>query len=90
MLTIMLFWYLWLETRLRNPDKIITNIHYEEMLASADDEGYNFPETTTEQLQDALEALTRFEEQDQIAEEDEEEVVEEEWIEWEELADYVD
>ena len=68
-------------TRLRATDKLRTNLHYQNAVTEADDDGFCFPSTTTAELQDALEALTRNDE------EEGEEVVEEEVIdfEWEEL-----
>ena len=55
----------------------MTQIHYEEEVREAEDLGYEFPRATTEQLQDALDALTRhdFEQTDNF---------EEEVVEWEE------
>ena len=78
--------YYYSGTRLRAPDKLRANLHYQNAVTEADDDGFCFPSSTTAQLQDALEALRRNDEEEGEEEEGEEEV-EEEVIdfEWEEL-----
>ena len=54
-------------------------------MAEADDSGFCFTTATTQELQHALEVLTQH---DSLAEEEEEELIEEEVIyDWEELED---
>ena len=45
-------------TRLRNPDKLRANLHYQLAVSEADNNGFNFPSTTTADLQESLSALT--------------------------------
>ena len=68
-------------TRLRAPDKLRANLHYQNAVTEADDDGFCFPSSTTAELQDALEALRRNDEEEG-EEEVEEEVID---FEWEEL-----
>ena len=49
-------------TRLRAPEKLRANLHYQNALSEADDDGFNFPSTTSADLQAAIAALPREEE----------------------------
>ena len=48
----------------------MTLIHYEEEVREAEDSGYEFPRSTLDQLQNALDALTQhdFEQREKIVE----------------------
>ena len=74
-----------LATRLRAPQRLLTQLHYEEEIAEAEEAGFSFPRATADQLQQALEALLRHEEGSitdmEVGAEME---VEEEEIRWEE------
>ena len=48
-------------TRLRAPERILTQTRYEEEVEEADMSGFQFTRATTEQLQNALEAFSRQE-----------------------------
>ena len=50
-----------LATRLRAPQRLLTQLHYEEEIAEAEEAGFSFPRATADQLQQALEALLRHE-----------------------------
>ena len=70
---------------MRAPERLLTQLHYEEEVAEAEEAGYSYPRATSDQLQQALEALLRHDEglvtnMDLGAEVD----VEEEEIRWEE------
>ena len=70
---------------MRAPERLLTQLHYEEEVAEAEEAGYSYPRATSDQLQQALEALLRHDEglvtnMDLGAEVD----VEEEEIQWEE------
>ena len=64
------------ETRYRACDRLIRNLRAEDAMNEADDLGYQFPSSTSQELADALEALTR-------GTEEAEEVVEEELLQYE-------
>ena len=75
-------------TRLRAQEKLVTNLQYEIATSEADDDGFCFPRTTTSQLQDALEALMRNDEEEEVEEEVvEEEVIGLDWVELEDISD---
>ena len=61
-------------------------MRFEEALSEADEDGFEFPTATTAQLQTALEALTRHDDEMESQEEVIEEIVEGEF-DWEELED---
>ena len=67
----------------------MASLQYEKATSEADDDGYCFPRATTGQLQDALEALLRNEEEEEeeIEEEVEEEEIGMDWVELEEFSD---
>ena len=65
------------ETRMRSTERLLTQIHYEEEVREAEDSGYEFPRATTDQLQNALDALTRHDFEQAVD-------FEEEVVEWEE------
>ena len=70
---------------MRAPERLLTQLHYEEEVAEAEEAGYSYPRATSDQLHQALEALLRHDEglvtnMDLGAEVD----VEEEEIQWEE------
>ena len=46
---------------MRAPERILTQIHYEEEVREAEVSGYQFPRGTTDELQSALEAFFRHE-----------------------------
>ena len=74
------------ETRLRAAPSLIKNLRYEEAVDQADKDCFAFPQTTTAQLQEALEVLLQHEnDQEADEEEDDEEVEEEVVYDWEEL-----
>ena len=63
-------------------------MQYEIATSEADDDGFCFPRTTTSQLQDALEALLRNDEEEEVEEEVvEEEVIGLDWVELEDISD---
>ena len=67
---------------------MVTNLQYEIATSEADDDGFCFPRTTTSQLQDALEALLRNDEEEEVEEEVvEEEVIGLDWVELEDISD---
>ena len=49
-------------TRLRAPERLLTQLHFEEEVAEAEEAGYSFPRATSDQLQQALEALLKHDE----------------------------
>ena len=66
----------------------MASLQYEKATSEADDDGYCFPRATTGQLQDALEALLRNEEEEEGMEEEvEEEEIGMDWVELEEISD---
>ena len=63
-------------TRLRAPERLLTQLHYEEAVQEAE----HFPRITTDQLQNALEAFARQEQEMDLSSDVVEEIVrEEEW-----------
>ena len=62
-----------------------TNLQYQNAVSEADDDGFNFPSTTTAELQEALAALVQNDELEE--EEVEEEVIGLDWEELEEVAE---
>ena len=70
-------------SRLRAQERLLINLNYEDSRTEAEERGFCFPTSTTEQLQDALAALTQAAERDQSAggEAEMEEEGEEEWEE---------
>ena len=80
-------WYIsiFTGTRLRAPEKLRTNLEYQNAVSQADDDGFNFPSATTAELQEALAALVQ---NDEVEEEEvEEEVIGWDWEELEEVAE---
>ena len=68
-----------LGTRLRNPERLLRNLQYEDAVAEAGNEGHEFPLTTSELLQQAIMAFSQFEQdENQEGEQEEEEEMEEE------------
>ena len=67
---------------MRAQEKLVASLQYENATSEADDDGFCFPRATTDQLQSALEALLR---NDQEVEEEVEE--EEIGMDWEEISD---
>ena len=63
---------------MRNPDKLLTNLQYNDAVAEAQAAGYEFPPSTTEMLQQAIIAFSRMENQDESVEQGDEEEEEEE------------
>ena len=61
------------------------NLQYQNAVSEADDDGFNFPSTTTAELQEALAALVQNDELEE--EEVEEEVIGLDWEELEEVAE---
>ena len=61
----------------------MANLNYEDMRTEAEERGFCFPTSTTEQLQEALAALTEAAERDEsgVGEAEMEEEGEEEWEE---------
>ena len=67
------------DTRLRNPDKLLTNLQYNDVVTEVEAAGYEFPPDTTEMLQQALIAFSRLENHDdELIEQGDEEEEEEE------------
>ena len=58
---------------MRNPDRLLSALHYGDAIAEADAAGYEFPTNTTELLQQAIVAFSQFECENIDAEQDEEE-----------------
>ena len=69
-------------TRLRNPERLLQNLQYEDAVAEAGSEGHEFPSSTSELLMQAIMAFSQLERDDNREEEEEEE--EEEEVEEEE------
>ena len=67
---------------MRSAERLLTNLRYEDALSEADEIGFNFPTTTSELLQQAIQAFSEFE---SVTENHEEEVEEEIIYEWENL-----
>ena len=67
---------------MRSAERLLTNLRYEDALSEADEMGFNFPTTTSELLQQAIQAFSEFE---SFPENHEEEVKEEIIYEWEDL-----
>ena len=65
---------------MRSAERLLTNLRYEDALTEADELGLNFPTTTSELLQQAIQAFSEFE---SVTENHEEEVEEEIIDEWE-------
>ena len=61
------------------------DLQYQNAVSEADDDGFNFPSTTTAELQEALAALVQNDELEE--EEVEEEVIRLDWEELEEVAE---
>ena len=64
----------------------MASLQYENATSEADD-GFCFPRATTIQLQNALEALLRNEEEEGVEKEVEEEEIGMDWVELEEFSD---
>ena len=47
---------------MRAPERLLTQLHYAEEVSEAEEAGYSFPRLTSDQLQQALEALLRHDE----------------------------
>ena len=61
-----------IDTRLRNPDKLLSNLQYNDAVAEAQAAGYEYPPSTTEMFQQAIIAFSRMENQHElVAQEDE-------------------
>ena len=65
---------------MRSAERLLTNLRYEDALTEADELGLNFPTTTSELLQQAIQAFSEFE---SFTENHKEEVEEEIIDEWE-------
>ena len=70
---------------MRSAERLLTNLRYEDALTEADELGLNFPTTTSELLQQAIQAFSEFE---SATENHEEEVEEEVIYEWEDLDEF--
>ena len=72
-------------TRLRAPERLLTQLHYEEAVQEAEHLGFDFPRIMTDQLQNALEAFARQEQEMDLSSDVVEEIVWEEELEEGEL-----
>ena len=63
---------------MRNADRLLSNLQYEDARAEAESEGQVFPLSTTELLQHAIVAFSQLEREDDAEQEDEEVEEEEE------------
>ena len=70
---------------MRSAERLLTNLRYEDALTEADELGLNFPTTTSELLQQAIQAFSEFE---SATENHEEEIEEEVIYEWEDLDEF--
>ena len=70
---------------MRSAKRLLTNLRYEDAWTEADDLGFNFPTTTSELLQQAIQAFSEFE---SLTENHEEEIEEEIVYEWENLDEF--
>ena len=74
---------------MRAQEKLVASLQYENATSEADD-GFCFPRATTIQLQNALEALLRNEEEEEeegVEKEVEEEEIGMDWVELEDFSD---
>ena len=71
---------------MRAQEKLVASLQYENATSEADD-GFCFPRATTIQLQNALEALLRNEEEEGVEKEVEEEEIGMDWVELEDFSD---
>ena len=72
---------------MRAQEKLVASLQYENATSEADDDGFCFPRATTIQLQNALEALLRNEEEEGVEKEVEEEEIGMDWVELEDFSD---
>ena len=49
---------------MRNPERLLNSLRYEDAVAEANDDGYEFPSDTSEMLQQAIIAFAQLENQD--------------------------
>ena len=70
---------------MRSAERLLTNLRYEDALTEADELGLNFPTTTSELFQQAIQAFSEFE---SVTENHEEEIEEEDVYEWENLDEF--
>ena len=71
---------------MRAQEQLVASLQYENATSEADD-GFCFPRATTIQLQNALEALLRNEEEEGVEKEVEEEEIGMDWVELEDFSD---
>ena len=65
-------------TRLRNHNRLLSNLQYQDAITEAESAGYDFPSATTDLLQQAIEAFSHLESRAEEEEEEEEEEDEDE------------
>ena len=77
-----MFYYGHLETRFRATSRLLNNLRREDAMEEAEENGFPFPTTTNDQLQEALAALLQHAEEEELQEQEvEEKMIVFEWNE---------